>query len=322
MGQWIRFYALAPSPARRRLAGALGTTDARNGTASARPNNSSRDSDGVLPLTAALERQLAMGQLYAEAELAPEGVVSAARPGTLDAYLCELALVPAASCGHSAALGFCTRPGAAALGMPASCCAFPSCARRWGKSGGQRSECVRGHGSHQISLSVSCVQLPPTSKAGFAAAQSTLISMHHFHAPLPGRVVAKGDNWVELERPLPYDLRTEWNVRGVHMGRGRQRLSMHSFSCKDLRLALCDRFPFPLHCRSGCTTSIRQCSTRALKASQFRSPGVSASVFACCALGELRCWFCGCLAMLRQSLTPRLSAPCRHLSGASEEQGI
>ncbi len=32
------------------------------------------------------------------------------------------------------------------------------------------------------------------------------------HIRFPTRVVAKGADWLQLERPLPYDLRTRWEV--------------------------------------------------------------------------------------------------------------
>lgn len=33
------------------------------------------------------------------------------------------------------------------------------------------------------------------------------------HIRFPTRVVAKGADWLQLERPLPYDLRTRWRAR-------------------------------------------------------------------------------------------------------------
>lgn len=33
------------------------------------------------------------------------------------------------------------------------------------------------------------------------------------HIRFPTRVVAKGPGWIQLERPLPYDIRTRWQAR-------------------------------------------------------------------------------------------------------------
>ena len=117
----MRFYALAASPARRRLAQAQGSSggaaeDAGGSKAEAqevprtRPvpqldgspgSNSSSGGNGTsggnvavgaalagssaLPLPPALKHAMESAQMYYDAETVPSGVVSAAQPGTLDA---------------------------------------------------------------------------------------------------------------------------------------------------------------------------------------------------------------------------------------------
>jgi hypothetical protein len=77
VGQWVRLYARAPSPARRR---SLLQSSSGGGRAANQP--------GYLPLnTTALRHQLEVAAERAAAELGGEGVTAAAQPGTLDAYL-------------------------------------------------------------------------------------------------------------------------------------------------------------------------------------------------------------------------------------------
>lgn len=95
VGDWVRIYALAPSPARRlgrrRLAAAAGTAQ---GLVRPRPAGHAGNASavraaaepGVLPLTEALARQMEAAQEYYVDEIALD-IGSAARPGTLDAYL-------------------------------------------------------------------------------------------------------------------------------------------------------------------------------------------------------------------------------------------
>lgn len=56
-----------------------------------------------------------------------------------------------------------------------------------------------------------CLQLvshqPPASLICVASFKGT------DHIRFPSRVVRRGIDWIELERPLPYDVRVAWNVR-------------------------------------------------------------------------------------------------------------
>ncbi len=83
IGQWVRFYALAASPARRRLAQAA-SGSGQNST-SAGGVSAAAAATGPRPLPPALKRAMESARQYYEAETSPSGVSSAAQAGTLDA---------------------------------------------------------------------------------------------------------------------------------------------------------------------------------------------------------------------------------------------
>ncbi|PRW61133.1 polyadenylate-binding 4 [Chlorella sorokiniana] len=134
VGTWVRFFALAASPARRRLSQAQ-SGSAGNGTGAGASSPAAATSR-LRPLSPALKRAMESAQQYYEAETAPSGVSSAAQPGTLDAYL-------------------------------------------WGEN------------------------LVDSGRNAFKGTD---------HNRFSTRVVAKGADWLQLERPLPYDLRVRWQV--------------------------------------------------------------------------------------------------------------
>lgn len=198
MGQWIRLYALAPSPARRRLHAA--------------PANASlvEDEPGYLPLTPALRRQAVQARQYAASEAAPEGVTSAAQPGTLDAYLCECGM--AAGCfGAHTVQGECMgrQTQAALLPTVSACCDFAYawlssgyCAAesrlnlnngiisimvcRWRKSCRLWEECVRRHRPHPLPRTVSRVPRVCCCTAPRARQEALAVP----HLPFPNGVFA------------------------------------------------------------------------------------------------------------------------------------
>lgn len=101
VGQWVRLYALASSPARRRLQFATAPWDPRtpsspppagaskNATLAPPPPQQQQPAPGsdpgVLPMPPALARLVAEGIENAESEQA--GVSIAAQPGTIDAFI-------------------------------------------------------------------------------------------------------------------------------------------------------------------------------------------------------------------------------------------
>jgi hypothetical protein len=87
LGQWVRLYALARSPAKRRARSLLQNSTTADTSSSLVTASSSNG--GFLPLTAVLQRQVAIAAAYAASDASREsvGVVAAARSGTLDAYL-------------------------------------------------------------------------------------------------------------------------------------------------------------------------------------------------------------------------------------------
>lgn len=94
VGQWVRLYARALSPARRR---SLLQGSAAGGAAAGRA--------GYLPLnTTALRHQLEVAAERATAELGEDGVTVAAQSGTLDAYLYGENLVDSGTSEHPATL--------------------------------------------------------------------------------------------------------------------------------------------------------------------------------------------------------------------------
>lgn len=136
LGQWVRLYALARSPAKRRARSLLQNSTTADTSSSLVTASSSNG--GFLPLTAVLQRQVAIAAAYAASDASREsvGVVAAARSGTLDAYL---------------------------------------------------------YGDNRVD-------------SGTNAFYDT------DHIRFASRVVAKGANWIKFERPLPYNIRTRWQV--------------------------------------------------------------------------------------------------------------
>ena len=132
-----------------------------------------------------------------------------------------------------------------------------------------------------------CLQLvshqPPASLICAASFKGT------DHIRFPSRVVRRGIDWIELERPLPYDVRVAWNVRqewGLEMRAAfggavtpLQRAAPAGGRCVLWPVAsLCTIFshtcprpsiprqPSATPCSPGYTGSSRLCSTAALKA--------------------------------------------------------
>lgn len=82
VGQWVRFYALAASPARRRLAQAQSIA---SNSSSAGIAITGAAASKVRPLPPGLRNAMALARQDCEAETAPAGVSAAALAGTLDA---------------------------------------------------------------------------------------------------------------------------------------------------------------------------------------------------------------------------------------------
>lgn len=290
MGQWVRFYALAASPARRRLAQAQGSgggdkaealevprtrpvpqldgsnsSSGGNGTSGATPAGAAfAGSSSVLPLPPALKHAMESAQMYYDAETAPSGVVSAAQPGTLDAVRLCLQIA-----GGWKRVWMRARPAAAGEGglrmcwwdagqpspstapwpcrrckwLQVSCCpALPpghsTClAKTWWTAARVRTA-LRG-GVHAPCMLLCCTVcllpapnqgaclqlalppalgtvyplfLPPNPVRTLALCADAFPGADHIR--FPTRVVAKGPDWLLLERPLPYDLRVKWDVSG------------------------------------------------------------------------------------------------------------
>lgn len=55
--------------------------------------------------------------------------------------------------------------------------------------------------------------MPPPSPPPPLPTESADAFFDSDHIRFLSKVVDKGPGWIRLERPLPYDLRTKWNVR-------------------------------------------------------------------------------------------------------------
>ncbi|EFN53344.1 hypothetical protein CHLNCDRAFT_137072 [Chlorella variabilis] len=162
VGQWVRIYALAPSPNRRRQLLQNGTAVPASGPGgdavgiAVEQSGAGGGAGGLLPLTPVLQRQVAVAAEYAASELAEEGVWASARGGTLDAYL---------------------------------------------------------YGDNLVDSGTNA----------FEGAD---------HIRFSFRVTAKGSNWIQLSRPLPYNLRTRWQVHVYQIYASVQHSGIENFTFK------------------------------------------------------------------------------------------
>ena len=229
MGQWVRIYALAPSPNRRRQLLQNGTAVPASGPGgdavgiAVEQSGAGGGAGGLLPLTPVLQRQVAVAAEYAASELAEEGVWASARGGTLDAYLYGDNLVDSGT-SESAASGRCCteQPGRReGAGCGASAQQQRQCAAVLHGSSCSSAE-GQGLGARLARLPVClhcapCLPNPSQPAAHLPAhllpASSAADAFEGAdHIRFSFRVTAKGSNWIQLSRPLPYNLRTRWQV--------------------------------------------------------------------------------------------------------------
>lgn len=190
VGQWVRLYALAKSPAKRRSRMLL---DAPAAAASTQPIPAE---PGFLPMSPALARAAAAAAATYE-ELEDEmraarpwgpgasggGVFAAAQQGTLDAYLYGENLV---------------NSGTSAWGWDILGLRCMNRALHWTPAiAAWRAACSRIRRRQPP---------PPWPLLADSFPESD-------HVRFLVKVVEKGKDWVRLERPLPYDMRVRWQVR-------------------------------------------------------------------------------------------------------------
>lgn len=236
VGDWVRIYALAASPARRmgrRLAGADNLVRPRPPPYTSANSSAVRMAaePGYLPLTESLARQMAVAEEYHDDEVALD-IGMAARPGTLDAVREGRGGARGKQARRNAAGALRTACAHAALLRPTSHSARSFCMEKtWSSaarvssrpssllSAGQeeRRSCVRARpyacqgkargelpALGQASAALPTTRpLPPPTTDSFKGTD---------HIRFPSRVLRKGLDWIDLERPLPYDVRTAWNV--------------------------------------------------------------------------------------------------------------
>lgn len=202
VGQWVRIYALARSPARRRLLQSAAATNSTSALPRLVSSAAASQGNGTLPLTPALQKLMVEAQRYAAAE--QQGVSAAAQPGTLDAYLYGENLVDSGKSERGAV------PAEGAARLLACIAAPPACLHA----------CLRAPLGLNPTLhtlrcclgilgSNTCRARPPPPAAPADAFAGT------DHIRFPSRITAVGPGWIQLQRPLPYDVRTQWQVGGA-----------------------------------------------------------------------------------------------------------